>query len=94
MKREAIEQIDEHVLGPVLAALEARDSWRLLVLPDHPTPVRHGAHSAEAVPFAMAGTGVTGILHLGFGETHAARSGFHIDNGCELMEYFLRSGNS
>ncbi|HPC95529.1 MAG TPA: cofactor-independent phosphoglycerate mutase [Sedimentisphaerales bacterium] len=91
IKKAAIEQVDKHIVGPVLEALERFESWRILVLPDHPTPVRHGAHSAEPVPFAMAGTGVTGILHLGFGESNAARSGFRIDNGHELMEYFLKS---
>ena len=91
IKKAAIEEIDKHIVGPVLEVLERFESWRILVLPDHPTPVRHGAHSAEPVPFAMAGTGVTGILHLGFGESNAARSGFRIENGCELMEYFLKS---
>lgn len=91
MKKQAIEKIDKHIIGPVLDALAKHDTWRILVLPDHPTPVRNGAHSAEAVPFAMAGPGVTGILHLGFGETNAAKSGFRVDKGHELMEYFLRS---
>ncbi|MDI9431283.1 MAG: cofactor-independent phosphoglycerate mutase [Planctomycetota bacterium] len=91
VKKAAIEQIDRHIVGPVLEALQRFESWRILVLPDHPTPVRHGAHSAEPVPFAMAGTGITGILHLGFGESNAARSGFRIDKGHELMEYFLKS---
>ena len=60
-------------------------------MPDHPTPVQTAAHSNEPVPFAMAGTDVKGILHKPFGETNAARSGFRIENGFELMEYFLRS---
>ncbi len=90
LKKQAIEQVDKHVVGPVLQALERHESWRILVLPDHPTPVRTGAHSAAPVPFAMAGTAVTGILHLGFGETNAAKSGLRIEKGCELMEYFLK----
>ncbi len=91
MKKKAIEHIDKYIVGPVLNALEKQESWRILVLPDHPTPVRNGAHSADPVPFAMAGTGVTGILHLGFGETNAAKSGFRVNKGHELMEYFLKS---
>lgn len=90
-KKQAIEQVDRHVVGPVLEALRRQESWRILLLPDHPTPVASGAHSAAAVPFAMAGTGVTGILHAGFGESHAAQAGLRIEKGCELMEYFLRS---
>jgi 2,3-bisphosphoglycerate-independent phosphoglycerate mutase len=91
MKKKAIEEIDRHIIGPLWEALQAHDPWRMLVLPDHPTPVRNGAHSGEAVPFAMAGTGVTGILRMGFGETNAAKSGFRIGKGYELMEYFLKS---
>jgi 2,3-bisphosphoglycerate-independent phosphoglycerate mutase len=91
MKKKAIEQIDKYIVGPVLEALQGYESWRILVLPDHPTPISSRAHSAEPVPFAMAGTGVSGILHTTFSEANAARSGFRIDNGFELMEYFLKS---
>jgi len=91
MKKMAIEQIDKHIVGPVLEALQKYESWRILVMPDHPTPVRTCAHSAEPVPFAMAGDSVSGILHTNFGETNAAKSGFRIENGFELMEYFLKS---
>ena len=91
MKKKAIELIDEHVVGPVLEALQNYESWRILVMPDHPTLIRTCAHSSDAVPFAMAGDNITGILRTTFGESNAARSGFRIDNGFELMEYFLRS---
>jgi len=91
MKKKAIEQVDKHIIGPVFDALQKYKSWRILVMPDHPTPVRTCAHSAELVPFAMAGDSISGILHTSFGETNAAKSGFRIDNGFELMEYFLKS---
>ena len=91
MKKRAIELVDRHVVGPVFDALRKYVSWRILVMPDHPTPVRTCAHSAEPVPFAMAGDSISGILHTSFGETNAAKSGFRIDNGFELMEYFLKS---
>ncbi|MBM4023862.1 MAG: cofactor-independent phosphoglycerate mutase [Planctomycetes bacterium] len=90
-KKTAIEQVDRYIVGPILQALEQRESWRILVLPDHPTPVRGGAHSAEPVPFAMAGTKISGVLQSGFSEANAARAGFRIEKGCELMEYFLKS---
>jgi 2,3-bisphosphoglycerate-independent phosphoglycerate mutase len=90
-KKLAIERVDQHIVGPVLDALRRYENWRILLLPDHPTPVKTGAHSAAAVPFAMAGTGVTGILHAGFGETNATQAGLRIEKGWELMEYFLKS---
>jgi 2,3-bisphosphoglycerate-independent phosphoglycerate mutase len=91
MKKKAIEQIDKHIVGPVFEALQSYKSWRILVMPDHPTPVGNGAHSPDLVPFALAGDNISGILHTTFGETNAAKSGFKIENGCELMEYFLKS---
>jgi 2,3-bisphosphoglycerate-independent phosphoglycerate mutase len=91
MKKKAIELVDKHIVGPVLDALQKYESWRILVMPDHPTPVRTCAHSAEPVPFAMAGDSVSGVLHASFGEKNAAKSGFRIENGFELMEYFLKS---
>ena len=91
MKKKAIELIDEHIVGPVFEALQNYESWRMLVMPDHPTLTRTCAHSSEPVPFAMAGESISGILHTTFGETNAAKSGFRIDNGFELMEYFLKS---
>ncbi len=90
MKKKAIEQIDKHIVGPVLEALRRYESWRILVMPDHPTPISSKAHSAEPVPFAMAGTNVSGILETGFSEANAAKSGFKVENGFELMEYFLK----
>jgi 2,3-bisphosphoglycerate-independent phosphoglycerate mutase len=90
-KKQAIEQVDKYVVGPVLEALSRQENWRILVLPDHPTPVKSGAHSAAAVPFAMAGTGIRGVLHAAFSESNAAKAGLRIEKGCELMEYFLKS---
>ena len=62
MKKKAVEQIDKLIVGPVFEALQKYPQWRMLVMPDHPTPVRTQAHSAEPVPFAMAGTNVTGVF--------------------------------
>jgi 2,3-bisphosphoglycerate-independent phosphoglycerate mutase len=90
-KKQAIEQIDKYIVGPVIEALQDYESWRILVMPDHPTPISSKAHSSEPVPFAMAGDNVSGILHTAFSEANAAKSGFRIDNGFELMEYFLKS---
>ena len=45
---------------------------------------------ARPVPFAMDGTGINGILHKPFSEKNALDSGFRIDKGFEMMEYFLK----
>lgn len=91
LKKKTIEQIDKYVVGPVFKAVQNYDKWRILVMPDHPTPVQTCCHSPEPVPFAMAGYDIEGILKTGFCESNAAKSGFKIENGFELMEYFLKS---
>jgi 2,3-bisphosphoglycerate-independent phosphoglycerate mutase len=57
-KIEALEQIDRHIVGPLHEALRAHGDYRILVTPDHPTPLRTKTHSHGFVPFAAAGTGI------------------------------------
>jgi len=91
LKKKAIEQIDKYVVGPIYETLKKLPAWRIMVLPDHPTPVKTGAHCADPVPFAIAGSNVGSVFEAAFTEANAAKSGLHIDNGYELMEYFLKS---
>ena len=57
-KVEALEEIDRHIVGPVWDALRSHGDYRILISPDHPTPLRTKTHSHGDVPFAMAGTGI------------------------------------
>lgn len=90
-KVEAIERIDEHVVGPILAKLRSGDRWRILVAPDHPTPVATRVHTSTPPPFCLAGHAVQTVLNRPFSEATAAGSPLQIDPGHELMEYFLRA---
>jgi 2,3-bisphosphoglycerate-independent phosphoglycerate mutase len=92
-KVAAIEAMDEHVVGPILDALEDRgEAWRVLYLPDHYTAVGTRKHDPTPVPFAICGKRVRSLLSKPFNEKHAAESDLHIAFGHELMEYFLFSG--
>jgi len=91
-KVAAIEAIDRHVVGPCVAALEARgEPYRVLVLPDHYTRVDNRKHDPTPVPFLMAGHKVRGVVERPFSEANANEADLHIAHGHELMEYFLRS---
>jgi 2,3-bisphosphoglycerate-independent phosphoglycerate mutase len=89
-KVHAIEQIDRHIVQPVLQRLQAEgDDWRILVLPDHPTPCRVRTHTRQPVPFAIAGKRIDHVVSGPFCEDVAAASDLHIQRGCNLMEFFL-----
>ncbi len=88
-KVAALEEIDRHIVGPLLDALPAHGDWRLLVSPDHRTPLRTRAHAHGPVPFAMAGTGITPAGQASYDEAVAEASPLAIDPGYGLMPRFL-----
>jgi len=89
-KITAMENIDRHIVAPLLERLRREgDDWRILILPDHPTPCRVRTHTADAVPFAIAGKGIKAVVRGTFTEAAAAASDLHVQRGCDLMEYFL-----
>jgi 2,3-bisphosphoglycerate-independent phosphoglycerate mutase len=88
-KVEALEQIDRHIVGPLLEALPGHGDWRILVSPDHRTPVRTRAHAHGAVPFAMAGTGIASGGQPSYDEAVAAAAELAFERGHELMPRFL-----
>jgi 2,3-bisphosphoglycerate-independent phosphoglycerate mutase len=88
-KVKALEEIDRHVVGPLLDALPKHGEWRILVSPDHRTPLRTRAHAYGAVPFAVAGTGITTHGQQSYDEVAAAASDLTFAKGHELMRWFL-----
>ncbi len=88
-KVKALEQIDRHIVGPLLEALPEHGDWRILVSPDHRTPLRTRAHAHGAVPFAIAGSGIVGRGQPSYDEAVAAVSELAFERGHELMRLFL-----
>ena len=89
-KVNAIEQVDRHVVAPLLERLRGLERWRIAVVPDHPTPVGTRVHSADPPPFCMAGTRIETRDDRPFGERNAAAGDLHIAEGHNWREYFLR----
>ena len=53
-KVQAIEFLDKRVIGPLTEALDREGTaYRLLVMPDHPTPIRVRTHTADSVPYLL-----------------------------------------
>ena len=88
-KIKALEEIDTHIVGPLVAELKSRGEYRVLVSPDHPTPIRTKTHSHGIVPFAITGTDVSPDDQTSYDEDQANASGLQYPNGHEVMKYFL-----
>jgi len=91
LKIEAIEAFDEKIVGPILKGLKDFRRYKVLVLPDHPTPLSVRTHTADAVPYVIYSNekGVSSSHGETFDEASAGRSGISIEKGFELIERFL-----
>jgi 2,3-bisphosphoglycerate-independent phosphoglycerate mutase len=89
-KVKAIEEIDRHVVAPLVEALKARGDYRVMISPDHPTFVRTKTHTHGDVPVAMAGKGIAPDEFTSYGDTNAAQSSLAFDEGWRAMEWFIK----
>ncbi|GIW99273.1 MAG: cofactor-independent phosphoglycerate mutase [Pirellulaceae bacterium] len=87
-KINALEKIDEYIVAPVHAKLQTLGDYRLLILPDHPTPCSTKKHSHGVVPLAVCGAGIP-ASGARYDEAAAAASGRRFERGWEMMEAFL-----
>lgn len=89
-KVKALEEIDRHIVGPLLEALPKHADWRILVSPDHRTPLATRAHGHGPVPFVVAGTGIATSGQASYDEFTAAAGPLTLEKGHELMRKFLQ----
>ncbi len=89
-KIKALESIDRDIVAPLLEALPSHGDYRILVMPDHPTPVSTKKHSHGFVPFAVCGTGIAKDQASRYDEVAASESSIEYRDGWQLMESFVR----
>jgi 2,3-bisphosphoglycerate-independent phosphoglycerate mutase len=87
-KIQAIEEFDQNVVGEMLRYQEEAGDLRILVAPDHATPLAIKTHSGEPVPFAMCGPGVQPDKYASYSEPEA-RQCIPI-TGPELFDRFMK----
>ncbi len=93
-KLSAIESFDREVVGPVLEGIKKFDNWRVLVLPDHPTPVALRTHTDKPVPFAILGSQgefAGGRKAAAYSEAEAEKTGIVFKKGHLLMAKLLKN---
>lgn len=90
-KITAIENIDEKVLKTVICGLEeAGEEYRLLLLPDHPTPIEVRTHTGEAVPYLLYDSAAEEKGPAVYNEKTAAETGIVWHDGYKLMGHLLQ----
>ncbi|MBE6629270.1 MAG: cofactor-independent phosphoglycerate mutase [Ruminococcaceae bacterium] len=86
-KVTAIERIDAEILSPVLAYLkDCGEEFKIMILPDHPTPVRIRTHTILPVPFLIYSSerALDGVEN--FNEESAQKKNYYVPKGHTLMQ--------
>ena len=96
-KVKAIEIVDRDVIGPIKETLDKSGTdYRMMILPDHYTPISLRTHTSEPVPFMIYDSTKDMNNNLGrfsrpqrFNEFSAKKSGLYFNEGYKLADYFL-----
>ena len=89
-KVRSIEIIDEKVLPILLEALEKYDDYKVMILPDHPTPIKTKTHASDPVPYMIyhkKGEKDSGVESIN--EKTAEATGNFVDFGPSLIQHFF-----
>ncbi len=91
-KVKSISIIDQQIVAPIKEALDASgEDYSIMVLPDHPTPLRLRTHTSDPVPYIIyRNTSVRESGVTTYTEKTGASTGVYIDEGFRLMDRFIR----
>ena len=90
-KVQALEDWDRRILAGLVDGLEDFGPWRLLLLPDHPTPVRLKTHTTDSVPYLLVDSAEDGP---GGDYTEPATAAFEAVPGHSLMARLVNTGRT
>lgn len=94
-KLKAIEYLDTRIIGPLYRKLtEAGVDFRMLVMPDHPTPIAKRTHTSAEVPWLLYDSTRPEKREWDYNEAEAILSGNYVSCGYELMNSFLQKEQS
>jgi len=89
-KVECCEHFDKKIVGPIIKSFGKTKGVRILVCPDHPTPVAKRAHDRSPVPFVMWGEGIKPNGVTNYSEKEASQQGLKFKSGQEMIQFFLK----
>ncbi len=89
-KVKAIENLDQRVIRIVKEEMDkSGEDYRMVVLPDHPTPIRVRTHTSDPVPYLLYDSRVKRENHGLYNEKDAKEGGVYLDKGHELMKHLF-----
>lgn len=89
-KVKAIEYLDERIIKPIAEGLKAAgEDFRMVILPDHPTPICIRTHSADDVPYLLYDSRKERKSCRHYNEREAAKTGNLVPEGCKMLDYLL-----
>ncbi len=89
-KVKAIEYLDSRVIGPVAEKLAAAgQDFRMLVLPDHPTPIRVRTHTSDNVPYMLYDSTSLKNETWNYNEREGRMSGNYVAEGHKLIDHLF-----
>lgn len=89
-KTQSIEKIDAEILAPVWDYLEkSGEDYKILLLPDHPTPIEIRTHSMEPVPFVLFDSKSAKDGVKIYTESECAKTGWYISDGSTLLGHMI-----
>ena len=89
-KVKCCEHFDKKIVGPIFKSFGKPKGVRILVCPDHPTPVAKRAHDRFPVPFVMWGEGIKSNGAKEYSEKAASAVGLKFKSGEDMIQFFLR----
>ena len=89
-KIQSIEYLDHRLIRLVKEGLDAAgEDYRMLILPDHPTPVKVRTHVAEPVPYLLYDSTAPRSHNWHYNEKEALESGIKVEHGWDMMKYLF-----
>ena len=89
-KVQAIENLDARIIKPIAEGLEAAgEDFRMLILPDHPTPICIRTHTGDSVPYLLYDSTDVQNHTWHYNEAEAEQSGNFVEEGHTLIDYLF-----
>ena len=91
-KRDCCAKFDQYIVGAFRKVFNDKKGVRILIAPDHPTPIALRTHDRSPVPFVIWGDGIKSNGLKSYSETEASKAGLKFKSGEAMVKFFLRRG--